>query len=271
MLYLDSCYLNENSNLDIVVNNGKVVGFTIKCDKSSELIKIDDSIILLEELPSNNSYLTEFIGISYLKYVNAFYFCNLSVDFLKKQSVLGITCSSFCNKKFRFNNLIKPIRVAPYIYVINKECDYTSIYKKNGFILFDSRRGYTCSIGKEIINKFNDSSIRVSDINIIVLNDDFFELEITFSDCRSPMELGKFIFLSKVISNETNITYQVQNSFIVEKEDRKTYCLNDRLQSDCYLPKFKFLKYFSSNEVVFKFMGEVDKYHREYKKRQLIP
>ena len=197
MLSQNDCYLQPNSNLDIVVKNGIVNGFTIKDDKDKMIIPINDLFLYLEELPQEQeiSNIIEFLGVTYLPYSRAYVFCKVKVNMVLKQCYVTATCDSYNEKRFKFNSFVEPKRLAPYTYIINDDCEFSKTNNLGNISLFNVKNGYNCSIGQDIKKLFDNLPLSILNIRLVVGEDDIHRLEIVFGD-------------KKTFRNNEKITYR---------------------------------------------------------------
>lgn len=273
MLNLNDCYLQPKSKLDIVVKNGNVIGFTLKNDESKKIIYLNDSFLCLEELPQEENNLSgvEFIGVTYLPFASAFVFCKVIVNIVLGQCYVTKTCDSYNEKHFDFNKFIEPKRVGPYTYIINENCVFPDGSELSNISLFNVRTGHVCSVGKEIKQVFDNSSLMILNIRLVPMENDIHRLEIVFGD-RKTFRVWDTIYMGLKVNNTKHfgLNYQVCNNFYSQNYKDDGYYLESKLAPGEFFSKVSFLIKLSNNEFIKDLESKVNNYYSRHKKRILI-
>ena len=215
MVWHSDCHLIDNSRLKKIIEKGSVVGFTLSNEYDTREIKINDSFLCLEELPSCNqsSKVINFIGIVFVPSMCSYFFYNAEanlafMDFRIRDLVINSKTSSLV-----INPFVEPKRILPYTYVVYDKSDVKNLSSIGDLCLFNIHNKIMLPLEKNIKQIFSSTALKVFSIKIISLKDSKYKLEVSLGAEKNNNPSDIIYFDLKIISDTDTLDYEIANIF----------------------------------------------------------
>lgn len=262
MVWHSDCHLIDNSRLKKIIEKGSVVGFTLSNGSDTREIKINDSFLCLEELPSCNkeSKVIYFVGLIFVPSMCSYFFYNAEanlafMDFRIRDLVINSKTSSLV-----INPFVEPKRILSYTYVVYDKSDVKNVSSIGDLCLFNIDNKITIHLEKNIKQIFSSTALKVFSVKIISLKDYKYKLEVSLGTEKNNNPSDIIYFDLKIISDTDTLYYEIANIFTYRGNNYSL--VQNKPKDQCYLGEEFFKRFIKSN-----FMYDLVRQETEHKRR----
>lgn len=264
MVWYSDCHLIDNSRLKKIIEKGNVVGFTLSNGSDTREIKINDSFLCLEELPSCNkeSKVIYFVGIVFIPSMCSYFFYNAEANLRYMDFCVNNIISSCDGKMLCINPFVEPKRILPYTYIVYDNHSFEDGRYNGDMCLFriNKTNSLILPLENNIKSYFKDTALKVFGIELIPVKGSKYKLEVSLGTEKNNTPSDVIYFDLKIISDTDTLDYEIANIFTYRGNNYSL--VQNKPKDQCYLGEEFFKRFIKSN-----FMYDLVRQETEHKRK----